>query len=146
VFSSYGQYVQTETDVIDDPDNQIPDSCGENPHFTACLTSQFNNVFMVADAKALEGKDLGLIADYMVMLALSQPRSLDSCNALPSVIDVLVKPGCPGRDPPDGLTPADAAYLTALYASDPERKRTNAQDEIASRMAKMLTPAKAVAR
>ena len=110
-----------ETDVIDDPANQVPDSCGENPHFTACLKSQFNNVFMVADSRALQGKSLGLIADYMVMLALSQPRSLDGCNALPSVIDVLAKTACPGREPPDGLTPADAAYLTALYSSDPER-------------------------
>jgi hypothetical protein len=138
MFSSYGQYSQLDAKVIDDPDNQPPDGCAENPHFTACLKSTFNNVFMVADSRALQGKDLGLVADYMVMLALSQTRSLDGCNALPSVIDVLAKSACPGRDPPDGLTPADAAYLTALYASDPEGKRTAAQDAIAGRMAKML--------
>jgi hypothetical protein len=138
LFSSYGQYVQLDAEVIDDPDNQAPDSCGDNPHFTACLQSQFRNVFMVADGKALQGKDLGLVADYMVMLALSQPRSLDGCNALPSVIDVLAKSACPGRDPPDGLTPADAAYLTALYASDPQGKKTASQDDIAGRMTRML--------
>jgi hypothetical protein len=146
LFSSFGKFSQLDAEVIDDPDNQPPDGCGENTHFTACLQSLFKNVFMVADSKALEGKDLGLVADYMVMLALSRPRSLDGCNALPSVIDVLAKSACPGRDPPDGLTPADAAYLTALYASDPEGRKTGEQDDIAARMTRILAPAKVVAR
>ena len=146
LFSSYGQYSQLDAEVIDDPDNQPPDGCGANTHFTACLQSRFRNVFMVADSEPLEGKNLGLVADYMVMLALSQPRSLDGCNALASVIDLLAKSTCPGRDPPSGLTPADAAYLTALYASDAEGRKTSEQDDIAGRMAKMLTAAKAAAR
>jgi len=135
--------VQVKTDVIDDPENPPPNSCGDSPHFTACLKSEFRNVFIVADSKALEGKGVGLLSDYLVMLALSQPKSLDGCNPLPSVTDLFVAPACPGRDAPDGLTPADAAYLTALYMSDAEGKKDMEQTDISNRMAKMLKTAAA---
>jgi hypothetical protein len=141
-----GRYAQFQSEVIDDPDNVPPIGCASSPHFTACLESEFANVFMVADSKALQGKDLGGVADYMVMLVLSQPRSLDGCNALPSVIDLVAKSPCPGRDAPDGLTPADAAYLTALYAADPQAKKAGEQSDIAGRMAKILIKANAGGR
>jgi hypothetical protein len=133
--------LQLKSDVIDDPENPPPASCGDNPHFTACLKSEFRNVFIVADSKALEGKGAGLLSDYLAMLALSQPKSLDGCNALPSVIDLFAPTACPGRDTPDGLTPADAAYLTALYMSDPEGKKNMEQTDISLRMAKILVNA-----
>jgi hypothetical protein len=134
-----------ERETVDDPRNTIPTGCADS-HFSSCRKSVFKNVFMVADSKALDGRDLGLLSDYVVMLALSQPRSLDGCNALPSVLDVLAKSACPGRDPPDGLTPADAAYLTALYESDPEGNRSGAQGQIAGRMASILAKASGRAR
>ena len=137
--------VQIDTEVIDDPDNTPPVGCGDNPRLTACMKSVFRTVFMVADSKALDGKDLGLVTDYMVMLVLSQPRSLDRCNALPSVIDLFAKTACPGRDPPDGLTPGDAAYLTALYSADLEAKKASEQGDIASRMANILIKANGAA-
>ena len=129
--------------TIDDPGNKTPTGCGDAPHFTACLTSQFENVFIVADSKALGGKGvgLGLAAEYMVMLALSQPKALDGCAPLTSVLDVMAKSACPGRDPPGGLTPADSAWLTALYASDAEAKGDGARSEIANRMADILIKA-----
>jgi hypothetical protein len=132
---------QAHSEVIDDPDNQPPASCGINHNFTECLQSVFKNVFVVVDSKRLEGQDLGLITDYVVMVALSQPRSLDGCSAMSSVIDLLAPSGCPGRDLPDGLTPADAAYLTALYSADLEAKKVGEQGQIAGRMAKILTKA-----
>ena len=130
--------VQVNTDVIDDPENPPPNSCGDSPHFSACLKSEFRNVFIVADTKSLEGKGVGLLSDYLVMLALSQAKSLDGCNPLPSVIDLLAPTACQGRDAPDGLTQADAAYLTALYISDSEGKKGMEQSDISNRMAKML--------
>jgi hypothetical protein len=132
--------------VIDDPENGGPSGCADTPHFTACLTSAFENVFIVADSKALEGKTLSQVADDMAVLALSKPRNLDGCNALPSVTDAFAKSPCPGRDAPDSLTAADASYLTALYASDPEAFRQFAQSDIARRMATILIKANAVAR
>jgi hypothetical protein len=135
----------TEGEAVDDPRNTTPTGCADS-HFSSCLKSGFRNVFMVADSKTLEGKDLGLVADDMAMLALSQPRSLDGCNILPSVIDVFGKSACSARDPPDGLTPADAAYLTALYSADLEAKKTSEQGDIARRMAKMLAANEASTR
>jgi hypothetical protein len=76
---------------------------------------QFLKIFVTVDLRRTRDKSLGLISDYLTMLALSQPRSLDHCNALPSVTDLFTGP-CPGRAAPTGLTPADAAFLTALYA------------------------------
>jgi hypothetical protein len=131
--------LQTSPRVVDDPENIPPAGCGDNPHFTACLSSEFANVFVVADAKALQGKDLAFLSDYLAMLALSQPRSLDGCAALASVIDALAPSDCGGRLAPDGFTPADAAYLTSLYSADPEGKRVAQQTEISTRMARILT-------
>jgi len=132
--------------IIDDPENGAPVGCGDAPPFTGCYESWIENVLIVADSKALEGKDLGLAADYIAMLALSKPRSQDGCSALASVIDAFAKSACPGRDAPDGLTPADAAYLTALYAADPGVRKTFEQADIARRMAAILIKANVVAR
>jgi hypothetical protein len=138
--ANYGQIQATQLSmaVLDTPDHPAPVGCADAPHFTACLRSMFMNVLIVADSRAVAGKDLGAVADYLAMLALAQPRSLDGCSALPSVIDMFAKSACPDREPPTGLTPADASYLTALYASDPEAKMPMAQGDIVVRMASML--------
>ena len=138
--------MQSSKDVVDDPDNPPPTSCGDNPHFGVCLTSALRNVFMVVDTKALKGKDLGLLSDYIVMLTLSQPKSLDVCGSLTSVIDLLAKSCTAGRDVPDGLTPGDAAYLTALYSADLEATKAKEQNDIAVRMARILVKASAGGR
>ena len=136
----------SHSEVIDDPDNRPPAGCGDSPHFTSCLQSVFKNVLVIVDNKFLGDNSLGMVADYLVMVALAQPNSLEGCNELPSVIDLFAKSGCPGRDAPDGLTPADASFLTALYSADPEGKRWAEESDISGRMAKILIKAKAVAR
>jgi hypothetical protein len=130
--------VQWHREVIDDPIYQAPTGCGDSPYFTACLQGVLKNVLVVADSRALQGKDVGLLSDYLSMLALSQPKSLDGCNSLPSVIDLLAPSACADREAPDGLTPADAAYLTSLYQSNPESRLAFQQTDIAGRMAKIL--------
>jgi hypothetical protein len=130
--------------VIDDPWNTPPAGCAAS-HFTSCLQSEFVNVFVVADSKALEGKELGIVADYMVMLVLSQQRSLDQCTGLASIVDLFANPGC-DRKAPDGLTPADAAFLTSLYAADLRAKRLWEQGDVQLRMARMLLKADALAK
>jgi hypothetical protein len=136
------------TSTIDSPDNKTPTGCSDSPHFTACLQSQFENVFIVADSKALQAKGvgLGLAAEYMVMLALSEPKPLDGCAPLSSVLDVTARSTCPGRDRPGGLTAADSAWLTALYASDAQAKGDGERTDIAVRMANILTKASQVAQ
>jgi hypothetical protein len=137
---------QLQAEVIDDPENPGPDGCGDSPRFTGCYQSVFKNIFVVVDTSTLKIDNLGLVADYLVMLALAEPKSLDGCNALPSVIDLVPRSECQNRDPPDGLTPSDAAYLTSLYQSDPEGRRWVQEGEITERMAKILIAANAVKR
>ena len=140
VFSNYLDVVRGGG-VIDDPEQLGPNGCDDAPRIRGCLRSLFNNVFVVADTKALAGRDAGLIADYLVLLTLAQPRSLDGCNSLPSMIDLFGKSACAGRDTPTGLTQGDAAYLTALYKADLETRKNFEQDDIAVRMAQILIKA-----
>jgi hypothetical protein len=133
---------QALTEVVDDPTNRGPTACGDSPHFTHCLVSELKNVLIVVDTSRLKDKTLGPVSDYLSLLALAQPRSLDGCTALPSVIDLL-GPSCRDRGPPDGLMPADAAYLTSLYAANLEANRAGEVGDIESRMSAILIKANA---
>ena len=66
---------------------------------TQCLKSLFTNVLIVVDAPAMmERRRIGPIADYIAVLALSQAKSLDACEALSSILDLLAGRCCrPGR-------------------------------------------------
>jgi hypothetical protein len=60
---------------------------------------------------------LTAISDYIGMLALTR-ASVDACNELPSVIDLLAKDCQQRRATPTSLTRADTAYLRALYSAN----------------------------
>jgi beta-lactamase regulating signal transducer with metallopeptidase domain len=125
---------------IDDEDNTWwgPTGCGDKSKFTACLSSEFQSVLVVVDTGKAQDAGLGgPIADYVAMLAMAQPRSLDSCGVLPSVIELFAK-GCPGRAGGNGMTRADAAYLTALYKIDLQSRKAAQQRAIGDRMADLL--------
>jgi hypothetical protein len=128
---------------MDRPTVWSPTGCGISA-LTSCLQSTIVNVFMVVDTSKAQGKSVGVLSDYAAMLVLSQPRALGACQPLPSVTDLFVD-GCPGGAP-DGLTAADASYLTALYQANPEARAVNEQSDIAGRMTKMLGAPSAVAR
>ena len=128
---------------------------GAGPPFpgSSVRPRQFLNVFVIVDVGRTGDKPLGLITDYVAMLALSQPRALDHCNVLPSVTDLFA--ACPGRAP-EALTAADTAYLTALYATGspavqptyhprPAINGTKQQASVADRMAKILATTKIAA-
>ena len=122
---------------LDKAGEQTPAGCGDS-RFSTCRSSLFANVMVVVDSRRLQGKTLGPLSDYVAMLALSQPKSLDGCLDLASVIDLFAPRPCPGRPSASGLTTADAGYLTALYGADPEERRSEAQTDMAERMAKIL--------
>ncbi len=133
------------TELVDAPNNGTPSGCAGSK-FTSCLRTVFKNVLVVVDNGRVRNQPLGPVTDYLAMLTLSQPSSLDGCLPLTSVIDLFAPAACPGRPAPDGLTGADAAYLTALYASNPEAKTAAQQSEIAHRMARILANATPVAQ
>lgn len=95
------------------------------------LRSGFYHVVIVADPTKLVEYEMGAVGDYIAMLALSQLSSLDTCQALPSIVNLLAA-GCAQK--PDGLTENDAAYLRGLYHMSPDRALRSQEDEVAYRM------------
>ena len=82
-------------------------------HSYGNLAKQFLNVFVIVDLRRTGDTDLKAIADDAAMLALAQPKSPGSCQALPSITDLFA--ACPGRSVSAGLTLADTAYLHARF-------------------------------
>jgi hypothetical protein len=103
-------------DVIDDPFFRSPGG-RIGSRLSVPVSSVFWNVLIVADANKVAGYKIESIADYIALLALSKPESLDVCNELPSVMDLLSS-ACGTRDKPEAMTLSDSAYLKALYATD----------------------------
>jgi hypothetical protein len=140
---SGGNPTQMSAKVVDRPDSWSPTGCGDSV-FTSCLRSQLENVFVVVDVGRAAGRSVGVLSDYVAMLVLSQPRALGGCQPLPSVTDLFVD-GC-AAGAANGVTAADAAYLTALYQANPEARKEAETTDIAGRMAKMLASSNVVAR
>jgi hypothetical protein len=126
-------------EIMDTPSGRSPAACGDS-RFGGCLKSVFVHVLIVVDIPAAGDKSAGLLSDYVTMLALAKPKSLDACNGLTSVID-LFSSTCAGRKAPDGLTRADVSYLTSLYKVNLETHKSTQESDIASRMADMLLKA-----
>jgi hypothetical protein len=80
---------------------------------------------------------LAAITDYISMIALTRIVSLDTCNELPSILDLLSS-ACGTRATADSITEADTAFLQALYRSDLERKLNIEQGEMRDRMVAVL--------
>ncbi|MGH9697767.1 MAG: hypothetical protein ACRD5Z_26745 [Bryobacteraceae bacterium] len=78
------------------------------------LTSGFFNIIIVADPSKLLDHEIGTLGDYIAMMALSQPSSLDSCQDLPSISNLLAK-GC--ASVPASITDGDLAFLKGLYTA-----------------------------
>jgi hypothetical protein len=103
--------------AIDAPYHNVPDRVALGSRIPMRRISAIANVLIVADLKEVGGRDIGPVSDYIAMLALSEPASLDECNALPSILDLMAA-GCDARARPAALTDSDMAYLRALYAAD----------------------------
>ena len=80
------------------------------------LSSELYRVVIVAEPVRLLDHEIGTLADYIAMLALSQVNSLDSCQDIPTILNILVS-GC--SHSVKALTSADFAYLRALYKMTP---------------------------
>jgi hypothetical protein len=68
----------------------------------------------------------------------AQPRSLTSCAPLPSILD-LMSPNCSDQDKPKAPTPADLAYLKALYQSSSFLDAYAQRDDVGDLMRRELT-------
>jgi hypothetical protein len=95
------------------------------------LRSDFYNIIIVADIAKIGGLQLDSVSDYIAMLALSQPGSLDACPPLSSIVSLLAK-DCDSHA--ERLTDADFAYLDGAYKMNPEMALGLQQRQIADRM------------
>ena len=132
-----GAYAVPDMAVMDQVDAPDPFT-GTGSHLTPRNSSQIVNVLILVDAEKVVDQEIGPIADYIAMLALSQAQSLDNCGKLPSILD-LMSPACASRPRPQTLTESDMAFLKALYASDISAAG-DARSRIADAMAKDLGP------
>jgi hypothetical protein len=103
-------------------------------HLTKGLTSELLHVLVVADSNAVSSHSVAAISDYIAILTLTRLSSLDGCNELPSIVD-LFSAGCGARPGPDAITPADTAFLRALYAGALEANLNIELGEMGHRMA-----------
>lgn len=100
-------------------------------------TSVLENALIVADAAKLAGHDVGTVADYIALLALSQVQVDDGCAALPSVADAMAS-GCSKQPAPNSITDVDIAFLKGLYATQLDVLGTTARADIARRVSQDL--------
>ena len=99
------------------------------------LRSIFYDVIIVADPDKLMDYEIGSLADYIAMLALTQLNSLDTCQQLPSIVNMLA-PGC---DREDQRADRQRYRLSArLVQNEPRRTFGTQQDEMAYQMEKDL--------
>jgi hypothetical protein len=101
--------------------------------FSRCMDSVFAHVLIVIDGKALYGRKIGPLIDYVTLLALSAPATFDGCDELPSILDLLSK-GCTARVAPEELTAGDLAYLAALYKTQLDTELSFERSDIATLM------------
>ena len=101
------------------------------------LSSDFANVLIVAEPAKLLDFEIGSLADYIAMLALSEPASLDACQEMASISNLLV-PGCSSSA--HSITEGDVAYLRGLYKMTATATLAVQRDEVRYRMSKELGP------
>lgn len=79
------------------------------------LTSEFHHIVIVVDTVKVISLEMGTLADYIAMLALSQPQNFDACQDLPSITNLLVTPACAAENMTVAMSAHDLAYLDGLY-------------------------------
>ena len=84
------------------------------------LRANLHHVVIIADPTRLLDQEMGPVADYLSMMALSQMQRLDRCQSLPSITNLMVA-DCPRI--PAGLSDIDLGYLRGLYHMEPGRAR-----------------------
>ncbi|HVW73024.1 MAG TPA: hypothetical protein VHC39_05260 [Rhizomicrobium sp.] len=101
------------------------------------LRSGFHDVIIVVDPRKLGGYEIGALADYIAFLALTQPRLLDDCQQLPSILNLLAS-GCKSADTTGEMTEADFGYLKGIYRMKDDDALAFQQDQIAYQVKQAL--------
>ena len=95
------------------------------------IRSAFYRVLIMVNPDQLKDHDMVAQGDYIAMVALSQLDSLDVCQQLPSIVNMLAR-NCSDKTPV--MTSNDTGYLHGLYKSSPDSNLNFQQDAIAYQM------------
>jgi hypothetical protein len=98
-------------------------------------SSAFYHVIVVADPGRLKDYEIGSLADYIALLSLTQMNTLDACQPLPSIVNLLAS-GCDHAAAQ--LTANDIGFLRGLYRMSPDINRNSQEDEVIFRMQRDL--------
>jgi hypothetical protein len=101
------------------------------------LKTGFGHVLIVIDSTKMAGQNIVPLADYISMLALTQVNSLETCQQLTSIVNMLAT-NCGHTEA--GLTQFDMAYLHGLYLMSAGRGLMFQRNDIAAMMADSLMP------
>jgi len=115
----------------------VPFYSVEGNRWRTGLNSELAHIYVIADTSKTEGYELGAVADYVAMLALSQTQSFDSCKPMPSITN-LISPACDADLKPEAITDADLAYLKGVYSMDPGANFQQQQNAIAASISQAL--------
>jgi hypothetical protein len=99
------------------------------------LRTVFHHIIIAADPTKLSDYEVGVLADYIAMLALTQLQSLDICQPLPSIINLL-GPRC--ENAPGQISESDLGYLRGLYSMSADGNLRMQQAGIAYQMKQTL--------
>jgi hypothetical protein len=99
------------------------------------IHSGFNHILIVIDSTKLAGQKIVPLADYISMLALTQLNSLDACQQLSSIVNIMAAK-CDHAT--DGLTQYDLAYLQGVYKMQAGRSGILQRNEIGDDMTDAL--------
>jgi hypothetical protein len=114
--------------------------CPNNPDVSGTrlytgLRSGLHHVIVAADPTKLVDYEIGTLADYIAMLVLTQPRALDDCETLPSILNLLT-PNCAAGVL--ALSDGDLGYLRGAYHMTPDGTLRDQKDAIAFQMKQVL--------
>jgi len=104
------------------------------------IHSEIAAVTVVVDMNKIAGLQIGALADYIAMLALSQTQTFESCLPLTSIANLMTA-DCEGKV--QSLSETDLAYLKALYDIDPDVLGTFQTGEVSREMRDNLRQAAA---
>jgi hypothetical protein len=115
----------------------VPFRSAEGFKWRTGLNSELAHIYIIADTGKTRDFELGAVADYVAMLALSQTQSFDACKPIPSITN-LISPACDADLKPKAITDTDLAYLRAVYDMDPGANFQQQQNYIAGQIAVSL--------
>jgi len=101
------------------------------------LKSEFTTAVIVVDTNKIVGQEIGPLADYIAMLALSQASSYDTCQDVPTITNLMAS-GCGADMKPAAMTDIDMTYLRGLYRMDAGSSFLGQRGSIAYEMKKYL--------